>query len=83
MSSALALRGTQRAQRSPRTARRLRLAVLLRRAELDRALADGAESASTAELAVRAAQLESTPVRAGYAAALRSVLDAPRSPPSR
>jgi hypothetical protein len=80
MSSALALPGAQPAQRSPRTARRLRLAVLWRRAQLDRALADGADAAGSPDLALRAAQLESARVRGGYAAALRNVLDAAEEP---
>jgi hypothetical protein len=80
MSSALALRGAQGTHRPPRTARRLRLAVLWRRAALDRALADGADPTGAADLAVRAAQLESLRVRAGYAAALRNVLDAAEEP---
>lgn len=80
MSSALALPGAQSAWRSPRTARRVRLAVLWRRAELDRALADGAQPSVSADLQLRAAQLESMRVRAGYAAALRNVLDAAEEP---
>jgi hypothetical protein len=80
MSSALALPGVQQARRSARSARRLRLKVLWRRAELDRALADGADAAGSPDLALRAAQLESARVRAGYAAALRNVLDAAEEP---
>lgn len=80
MSSVLAFRGAQRVQRSPRTARRLRLAVLWWRAELDRALADGVDPAGGAELELRAAQLESLRVRAGFAAGLRNVLDAAEEP---
>lgn len=80
MSSTLALPGVRRAEQPPRTARRLRVAVAWKRAALDRELAAGVDPADTAELAVRGAQLESPRVRAGFAAALRNVIDAAEEP---
>ncbi len=65
------------------TARRLhaRLRATLRRSELTRALAEGADPAASPELALRAAQLTSARSRRTLSRALRRTIDEAHRPP--
>jgi hypothetical protein len=80
MSTAVAVPAAAPSAASPHGGPRVRWTALWRRASLDRELADGADLGARPELAFRAEQLRSPRVRAGYAAVLRSVLDAAAEP---
>ena len=60
---------------------RVRMRVALRRSELTRALAEGADPTTSDELALRAGQLTSAGSRRTLARAMRRTIDSARKPP--